>query len=138
MSQSLIPQSDQSLLEVDMKNNRMPSKTFYIDFESKKILGIIDDKKAIEQSILLALSTSRFKYLIFSWNYGEEINHLIGKPKDLARVEIPRLLHECLLVDDRISSIENIVITDIEEGLHVSFTAVTVHGDIPIESEVKV
>ena len=138
MSQSLIPQSDQSLLEVDMKNNRMPSKTFYIDFESKKILGIIDDKKAIEQSILLALSTSRFKYLIFSWNYGEEINHLIGKPKDLARVEIPRLLHECLLVDDRISSIENIVITDIEEGLHVIFTAVTVHGDIPIESEVKV
>lgn len=138
MSQSLIPQSDQSLLEVDMKNNRMPSKTFYIDFESKKILGIIDDKKAIEQSILLALSTSRFKYLIFSWNYGEEINHLIGKPKDLVRVEIPRLLHECLLVDDRISSIENIVITDIEEGLHISFTAVTVHGDIPIESEVKV
>lgn len=138
MSQSLIPQSDRSLLEVDIKNNRMPSKTFYIDFESKKILGIIDDKKAIEQSILLALSTSRFKYLIFSWNYGEEINHLIGKPKDLVRVEIPRLLHECLLVDDRISSIENIVITDIEEGLHVSFTAVTVHGDIPIESEVKV
>ena len=52
MSQSLIPQSDRSLLEVDMKNNIMPSKTFYIDFESKKILGMVDDKKAIEQSIL--------------------------------------------------------------------------------------
>lgn len=70
MSQSLIPQSDRSLLEVDMKNNIMPSKTFYIDFESKKIVGMIEGKKAIEQSILLALSTSRFKYLIFSWNYG--------------------------------------------------------------------
>lgn len=138
MSQSLIPQSDRSLLEVDMKNNIMPSKTFYIDFESKKILGIIEDKKAIEQSILLALSTSRFKHLIFSWNYGEEINHLIGKPKDLARAELPRLLKECLLVDDRISSIEDVVLTDGEEGLHVSFTAVTVHGDIPIEREVKV
>ena len=138
MSQSLIPQSDQSLLEVDMKNNRMPSKTFYIDFESKKILGIIEDKKAIEQSILLALSTGRFKYLIFSWNYGEEINKLVGKPKDLARAELPRLLKECLLVDDRISSIEDVVLTDVEEGLHVSFTAVTVHGDIPIEREVKI
>ena len=138
MSQSLIPQSDRSLLEVDMKNNIMPSKTFYIDFESKKILGIIDDKKAIEQSILLALSTSRFKYLIFSWNYGEEINKLVGKPKDLARAELPRLLKECLLVDDRISSIEDVVLTSVEEGLHVSFTAVTVHGDIPIEREVKI
>ncbi|MBC8580861.1 MAG: DUF2634 domain-containing protein [Zhenhengia sp.] len=138
MSQSLIPQSDRSLLEVDMKNNIMPSKTFYIDFESKKIVGMIEGKKAIEQSILLALSTGRFKYLIFSWNYGEEINHLIGKPKDLARAELPRLLKECLLVDDRISSIEDVVLTDVEEGLHVSFTAVTVHGDIPIEREVKV
>ena len=138
MSQSLIPQSDRSLLEVDMKNNIIPSKTFYIDFESKKIVGMIEGKKAIEQSILLALSTGRFKYLIFSWNYGEEINHLIGKPKDLARAELPRLLKECLLVDDRISSIEDVVLTDVEEGLHVSFTAVTVHGDIPIEREVKV
>ena len=138
MSQSLIPQSDRSLLEVDMKNNIMPSKTFYIDFESKKILGMIDDKKAIEQSIYLMLKTGRYEHLIFSWNYGEEINNLIGKPKDLAKAELPRLLNECLLADDRISAIEDIVITDVEDGLHVSFTAVTLHGDISIESEVKV
>ena len=138
MSQSLIPQSDRSLLEVDMKNNIIPSKTFYIDFESKKILGMVDDKKAIEQSIYLALKTERYNYLIFSWNYGEETNKLVGKPKDLARAELPRLLKECLLVDDRISSIEDVVLTDVEEGLHVSFTAVTVHGDIPIEREVKI
>lgn len=138
MSQSLIPQSDRSLLEVDMKNNRMTSKTFYIDFESKKILGMIDDKKAIEQSIYLILKTDRYEHLIFSWNYGEEINNLIGKPKDLARAELPRLLNECLLADDRISAIEDLIITEVEEGLHVSFTAVTLHGDISIESEVKV
>lgn len=138
MSQSLIPQSDRSLLEVDMKNNIMPSKTFYIDFESKKILGMVDDKKAMEQSIYLALKTGRYNYLIFSWNYGEEINKLVGKPKDLARAELPRLLNECLLVDDRISAIEDLIITEFEEGLHVSFTAVTLHGDISIESEVKV
>lgn len=63
---------------------------------------------------------------------------LIGKPKDLARAELPRLFKECLLVDDRIASIEDITITDIEDGLHVSFTAVTIHGDISIESEVKI
>lgn len=41
-------------------------------------------------------------------------------------------------MDDRIASIEDITITDIEDGLHVSFTAVTIHGDISIESEVKI
>ena len=34
--------------------------------------------------------------------------------------------------------LEDVAITDIEEGLYVSFTAVTVHGDIRIESEVKI
>lgn len=138
MSQSLIPQSDRSLLEADMQNDIMPSKTFYIDFESKKILGMVDDKKAMEQSIYLALKTGRYNYLIFSWNYGEEINKLVGNPKDLARAELHRLLNECLLVDDRISAIEDLIITEVEEGLHVSFTAVTLHGDIPIEREVKI
>lgn len=136
MSQSLIPKS--SLLEINEESKLMPSKTFFIDFEKKKIVGMVDDKKAIEQSIYLALKTERYNYLIFSWNYGEEIHKLVGKSKDLARAELPRLLNECLLVDDRISSLEDIVITDIEEGLHVSFTAVTIHGDIPIESEVKI
>lgn len=136
MSQSLIPQSN--LLEINEESMIMPSKAFFIDFEKKKLIGMVDEKKAIEQSIYLTLKTGRYNHLIFSWNYGEEINNLIGKPKDLARVELPRLLNECLLIDDRISSLENIVITDIEEGLHVTFTAVTIHGHIPIESKVKI
>lgn len=138
MPHSLIPQSNLLDLSTEQPFEHMPSKTFYIDFESKKILGTIDDKKAMEQSIYLALKTGRYNHLIFSWNYGEEMNKLVGKPKDLARVELPRLLNECLLVDDRISTLEDVAITDIEEGLYVSFTAVTVHGDIRIESEVKI
>lgn len=138
MSQSLTPQSDLLNINTEQPFQCMPSKAFHIDFENKKIIGMTDTKKAMEQSIYLMLKTGRYEHLIFSWNYGEEINKLVGKPKDLAKVELTRLLKECLLVDDRISAIEDIVITDIEEGLHVSFTAVTLHGDISIESEVKV
>lgn len=137
MEQSLLPQNSQSLIDVSENDVTMPSKAFYIDFENKKIVGTIDHKKAMEQSILLALQTGRYNHLIFSWNYGEELNNLIGKPKDLARVELPRLIKECLLVDDRITAIEDINIEDMEEGLKVTFTAMTIHGEIPIEKEVS-
>lgn len=138
MSQSLIPHSNLLNLDSQQSLQYMPSKAFYIDFENKKIIGMTDTKKAMEQSIYLMLKTGRYEHLIFSWNYGEEIHKLVGKPKDLAKVELTRLLKECLLVDDRLLAIEDIVITDIEEGLHVAFIAVTIHGDIPIESEVKI
>ena len=138
MSQSLTPQSSLLNLNTEQQLQYMPSKAFYIDFQNKKIIGMTDGKKAMEQSIYLMLNTGRYEHLIFSWNYGEEINKLLGEPKDLAKVEIPRLLNECLLTDDRILLIDDIIVTDVEEGLHVSFTAVTIHGDISIESEVKV
>lgn len=138
MSQSFIPHSNLLNLDSQQSLQYMPSKAFYIDFENKKIIGMTHTKKAMEQSIYLMLKTGRYEHLIFSWNYGEEIHKLVGKPKDLARAELPRLLNECLLVDDRISAIEDLIITEFEEGLHVSFTAVTLHGDISIESEVKV
>lgn len=138
MQQSLLPQNDLKLVELSEEATIMPSKTFYIDFENKKIVGMVDDKKAIEQSILLALSTPRYKYLILSWNYGEEVNKLVGKSKDLARAELPRLIKECLLIDDRITGIEEMKIIDIDEGIRVTFIAITTHGEIPIEKEVNI
>lgn len=137
MSQSLIPQSNLLNLNTEQKLQYMPSKAFHIDFENKKIIGMTDTKRAIEQSIYLMLKTDRYEHLIFSWNYGEEINNLVGKPKDLAKAELPRLIKECLLSDDRISDIEDLVMKDIEEGIHISFTAITVHGEIYIEREVQ-
>ena len=134
MEQSLLPNSS-SIQAID--SAIAPSKTWRIDFESKKVVGMIDDRFSIEQSIYLALKTGRYERLIFTWNYGEELKKLIGQSKEIAKAEIPRLTRECLLNDDRIQSLENFEFLDIDEGLEVFFDAVTVQGVIPIRSEVQ-
>lgn len=49
------------------QNNAMPSKTYYINRNTNRISGYIDDKDAIVQAIYLILSTGRYESLIYSW-----------------------------------------------------------------------
>ena len=138
MEQSILPKSSLDISEADLESVSLPSKTWKIDFERKCIVGMVDELGAVEQSVYLALNTSRFRHLIFSWDYGCEHETLIGKAKDYARAEIPRLTRECLLQDDRILEVNNFVISDIEEGLNVTFDVSTKYGDIQIETEVNI
>lgn len=132
---SLVPQSDLNILEID--EDVMPSKTYNIDFENKRVVGFVDGKKAIEQSVYLALKTLRYEFLIYSWNYGEELTFLFGKDKELAKVEVPRLVKECLLVDDRVEDVVNFIFSDTDDGLEVTFEVITVEGNIDIGIEVR-
>ena len=46
-----------------------PSRTYYIDKENKRIIGINDDYlKSVEQAVYLILRTERYDYAMFSWN----------------------------------------------------------------------
>lgn len=137
MGQSLLPNSNVDISGTDLESVSLPSKTWKIDFERNCIIGMVDELGAVEQSVYLALNTSRFRHLIFSWNYGCEHETLIGKAKDYARAEIPRLTRECLYQDDRILEVDNFVITDTEDGLSVTFDVSTKYGDIQIETEVN-
>ena len=136
MEQLLLPKSSLDISEAEFESVSSPSKTWKIDLERKCIVGTVDGLDAVEQSIYLALNTARFRHLIFSWNYGCEYETLVGKAKDYARAEIPRLTRECLYQDDRILTVDNFVMTDIEEGLSVTFDVSTKYGNTQIEMEV--
>ena len=49
------------------QDNAMPSKTYYINRNTNRISGYIDDKDAIVQASYLRLSTERYESLIYSW-----------------------------------------------------------------------
>ena len=132
---SLLPQSNLNIFKTNKEI--MPSKTYNIDFKNKRVVGFTNGKESIEQSIYLTLKTLRYEHLIYSWNYGEELSNLLGKDKELAKAEIPRLTKECLLVDDRIKDVNNFIFTDIKDGLEVIFDVVTTEGDINIRNEVR-
>lgn len=132
MTQLLLPKSNLNNINYST-NNIYSSKTWLIDSDNR-ILGFTNGKYSIQQSIQSMLQTPRYDYLIYSWNYGNELSMLIGKDKAYIEVEAPRLIKECLLQDDRISEVDNFSFADKGDGVLIKFEAITNEG--VIESEV--
>lgn len=114
-----------------------PSKTFALNLESGKIGDYIDGEAAIQQFIRKAIYTARNRYLIYSDAYGSEVDELISQslPFSVLKIEIPRLIEEAIIYDDRIESVGNFELSQESDGLFVSFTVALTNGEI-IESEV--
>lgn len=62
-----------------------PTKTYKVDFDTGRVAGYVDETEAMKQAIFKILSTERFLYLIYSWNYGIELNAVVGKSYDCRR-----------------------------------------------------
>ena len=119
---------------------QMPDKTYYVDFETKRITNIIDKMDALKQTIFFILNTTRYKHIIYSHNYGNELDKIIGLDFDLMKSEIERYTKECILSDDRFVEIRDFIAEPIEkDSMRVEFTVVTYLGNtVNIETEVSV
>lgn len=116
-----------------------PSKTYMLDIENNTIEGVCDGRKAVEQAIYLALKTERYKYVIYSTNYGSEFEELYGKPMSYAASQIKSIIKDALTADDRIKNIYDFKIVRLDKNsLKIMFTAETVFGDINAERTVKI
>ena len=121
------------------EDDRMPSYTYYIDFDRNRIIGTVDDIEAVKQAIYLILQTERYESLIYNFYYGTEFDSLIGKSRELITSELERRIREALLEDDRIVKATDFTIEFPSDKAIVEFTVNTIFGDIePIEWEVLV
>lgn len=121
------------------EDNRMPSYTYYIDFDRNRIIGTVDDIEAVKQAIYLILQTERYESLIYNFYYGTEFDSLIGKSRELITSELERRIREALLEDDRIVRVTDFTIEFTSDKAIVEFTVNTIFGDIEsIEWEVLV
>lgn len=110
-----------------------PSRTYEIDFITGDLTGrIIDEREAVHQFILKALYTARFRFLIYDDQYGNELEDLVNADvsKEYIETEIPRLIREALIYDDRVSDVINFVITRQKDELHVEFQVVLIDGAV--------
>lgn len=117
--------------------NTIPSKTYYINRNTNRISGYIDDKDAIVQAIYLILSTERYESYIYNWYYGVELDSLVGKDRDFVKSELKRRIAEALLEDDRILDVTDFDITFDKDKANVIFLVETNIGDININWEVN-
>jgi len=112
-----------------------PSKTWRLS--GNHIQGMIDGQEAIMQAVELILSTERFMYDIFSYDYGVEFSELIGKDRAFVLADIERRISEALEEDDRITGISNFNIDFDREAAKVSFTVNSIFGDFDEERNVE-
>lgn len=117
---------------VEVVPTPQPSRTYALNFETGEVGGMVDGEAAIRQAIRKAIMTARFRYPIYGYEhlYGCELEDIIGQdlPIELLNAEIPRLISEALLVDDRITDVYNFTISREGDGLHVSFFVDTADG----------
>lgn len=129
-------------IDVDSENGvevvEQPSLSYKMSLEKEQIRNYIDGIEAVKQAIYKILMTDRYEYSIYTWNYGIEINDLIGKPKDYAKAILSERIKDALLPDDRILEVVDFIFTDIDKTtLGVQFTAITTYGKAEIKWQVN-
>ena len=132
----MIPTVDNDLLTLEVETQ--PSLTYALDIENGRIRGMVDNLESVRQAAYLILSTERYAWLIYSWNYGVELVDLIGQPIDYALPEIQRCITEALLQDDRITAVDSFEFETGKKSVHVTFTVHSIFGDLRIGKELPV
>ena len=113
-----------------IESSEMATRTFKLDFAKGRCAGFIDGRRAIEQSILISLNTNRFAHLIFSDDFGFE--NMTGHERLFVAGELPRRIEEAVLHDERITAVENFKLEFEGDSATVSFTALTIYGDVEV------
>lgn len=133
----MIPQTGDDLRQ-DFTFITLPSRTLKMDHDYKTITGTIDQIQAVEQAVFLILTTERYQWLIFSWDYGVELQNLIGKDPEYCIPEIERRIREALLQDDRITAVENFQFELNKRKVLTTFTVISIFGEITTTLEVDI
>lgn len=123
-----------------------PNKTYKMLVSDEQVMGALEDKlSAVQQAAYKILNTERYKHVIYSWNYGVELQDLFGKPIPYVLSEIPRRITEALVQDDRIDDVTDYDISwtrDNSRGnrgdVVVKFKIQSIYGEIEMQKEVPI
>lgn len=124
-------------VESEAENKDIP-REYEVDFETGQLTGrIVEGLEAIKVWIWNVLHIPRYRFMIYSWDYGNELEELIGigYSEEYIETEAKRMVEECLLVNEYINSISDFSIAIKNEKVNMSFIAETIYGDITIQGE---
>lgn len=128
--------------DIDVTQTTIPSKTYKLIISEDgddSIKGTVDNLDAIKQAIYHILAIERYAYLIYSNNYGVELEQYIGRPLNYLESNIETTLRDALTYDLRIL---DVTVTSVErlsvDRALVKFTARTIFGDLQMEVNISV
>lgn len=111
-----------------------PTGTFIIDWSSRQIAGRGDGLAAMRQAVDIILQNERFRWQIYSSDFGSELEDLVGEEYAYIISELPRRVEEALSADDRILSVDNFTFSGPGgDSMRCTFDVATVFGTISEE-----
>ncbi len=116
----------------------IPSRTYRIDWDEGRIIGFVDGQEAMRQYIKKALITPRFRCLIYSNQYGSEIEDMLiqrDATREYIETKVRFLVTDALIYDPRIIRVYNIVIQfmdtyPLQDSCVITFDVDTIYGQI--------
>lgn len=133
-----LPSTAEGITEISTTSSTIPSLSYRMKIDDERILGTVDDIDAIAQACYKIINTERYQYVIYSWNYGIELQDLFGMPIPYVYSELPRRIEEALLQDDRVNSVDSFELSSTGGDVLAKFTVHTDYGDIEMEKGVTI
>jgi len=135
---ALLPAASSGSTSTALTVETQPNKSYKMLVDDEKVLGTVDDLVAIEQACYKILNTERYQYVIYSWNYGVELQDLFGKPIPYVFSELPRRIREALTQDDRVSDVTDFDLSHSKGDVLAKFKVVTASGVIEMQKGVRI
>lgn len=114
-------------------------REYGINFETGQLTGkVVEGLEAVKVWAWLALQTARERYYIYTTDYGQEYEDMIGRgyTNDYLKAELKRMTVDCLTVNPFITGVENFEMSKDGDHVTLSFLMVTNLGDAEVNTNV--
>lgn len=115
------------------------SKRVRINFSTGQLTGqIVEGKEAIKVWIWCCLQTQRFRYPIYSWDYGADMEQYIGRAvsREFLQTDCEDEIRSAMLVNPYISDVTDFNVERKDDQMHISFRVITRFGEMEVEQSV--
>lgn len=132
----MIPKT--SLTVNNIRTVTIPTNTYRIIIDKDRVSGETDGLEAMKQAVYLILSTERYAYPVFSWNYGVELKDLFGQPTTYVEAVLEYRIRDALMADERITDVRNFEFSSQKNTVSATFEVVTNQGNVQSTVEVTI
>jgi hypothetical protein len=131
--------TDEEIAQVTPEVTASSIREYELDFKTGRLTGrIVEGVDALCVWAYLALKAKRYRWVIYSWQYGEEYTNLIGYSfdEDYLYSEVKRYIEECLFINEHITGIEDLTVNQVNEMLYIRFRMITDVGSKEVSMDV--
>ena len=132
----MIPKT--SLTVNNIRTVTIPTNTYRIIIDKDRVSGETDGLAAMKQAVYLILSTERYAYPVYSWNYGVELKDLFGQPTTYVEAVLEYRIRDALMADERITDVRNFEFSSQKNTVSATFEGVTNQGNVQSTVEVTI